>query len=80
VLRRDVNLSPDAVRGLYSFQRGDPTLEAINNTLEEIKKGNMPQDANPVAGIAGGYEVYVLGARILYRDIPGGPVRVLNIE
>jgi len=80
VPRRDVNLSRRAIQGMYSFERGSRTLDAIRNTLAEMKKGNMPQDAHPIARIPNGYEVDVMGARISYQDIPGGPIRILKIE
>jgi len=80
VPRRDVNLSRRAIQGMYSFERGSRTLDAIRNILAKMKKGNMPQDTQPIARVPNGYEVDVVGARISYQDIPGGPVKVLNID
>lgn len=65
---------------MYTFERGSPTLEAIGIILNEMKKGNMPEDAKPIADLPNGYEIDIVGARISYQDIPGGQVKVLEIE
>ena len=78
--RREVNLTREAISGLYALGRGDPTLAAIGLLLDEMKRGNLPEKAKPLADLPHGYEVDVDTVRIAYQDIPAGPLKILTIE